>query len=107
PPLGARRPLARSCAATSAGNRTLHSAVALRAVAALCDTSTMAGRPASSRWVSLAAGDLRVANSTSDQVHLDVLARRGRIAADLAVAILAPRPQACQVPEQRGLALRQ
>src|SRR5690606_34270468 len=60
PPLFERMPLARSCAATATGNATLHCAVALRAVTSLAETSTMAGRPWASTWVSAAGarGDL-------------------------------------------------
>ena len=43
--------LARNCAATSAGKRTRHSALAARAVAGLAETSTIAGWPAASMCV--------------------------------------------------------
>src|SRR5690606_2161659 len=44
PPLALRRPLFLSSAATAAGNLTRHSATASRAVTALPETSTIAGR---------------------------------------------------------------
>jgi len=51
-PFALRRPEARRLAATAAGKRTRDSATASRAVTGLADTSTIAGWPPASTWLS-------------------------------------------------------
>src|SRR5690606_30324552 len=135
PPLALFNPLARSCAATAAGNFTRHSATASRAVTALSETSTIAGRPLASMWLSLRAGFGVIAvesrdrhgdcrpwrepararppgepggeNLSPDQEHLHVPARCPCAPAQFAVAITARGPQACDMFGQSGIAIAQ
>src|SRR5687768_4221436 len=89
-PFFVRCPAAASARATGFGSLTIASALASRKVAFFAPTSTMVGRFAASRWVSLG-----MYGSTADVVHLDLVqvgvAHRG---AQLAVAIAPPRPGA-------------
>src|SRR5690349_3910825 len=98
-PLAVAMPALRNAVATATGKRTRHSATASRAVAALAETSTMAGRPAASRWVS---PDFFM--SAADVEHFDLPARRRGGGAFFAVTIATGLPEPGQVRGQRLLA---
>ena len=67
-------------------------ALAVRTVTALSPTSTMAGRPAASRWVNSGLPLFFPATSASDEEHFDFSAV-GRGVADFTVAVGAMAPE--------------
>src|SRR5690606_36376948 len=99
-PFLVRWPLALSSRATLAGSLISASALASRRVGVFSPTSSMVGRLAASRCVSL---DLRatIAGSPADVIHFDLGARIAGAQFDalFAVAVLAVQPRAAHQPQ--------